>query len=65
MDGITEQCHPLGKTSVFNITLTAIFWFLIAVSYYIFPFWFVITASLIAYLSNLGLAYLLSKGKRL
>lgn len=53
------------KHLFFNIFLVAIFWFLIAVSYFIYPFWFVITASFIAYLSNLGLIYLLSKEKRL
>lgn len=51
------------KHLFFNLFLVILIGILVVISYFVFPFWFVITASLIAYLSNLGLAFLLSKEK--
>jgi uncharacterized membrane protein YesL len=51
------------KYLIFNIFLVIIIGILITISYFIYPFWFVITLSLIAYLTNLGLIYNLSKEK--
>lgn len=49
------------KYIIFSTLLSVIIIVLIVVSVYMYPLWFVITASLIAYLTNLGVIYLLSK----
>jgi uncharacterized membrane protein YesL len=51
----------LFKHSIFSLLLSVVIILLVVVSIFLFPFWFVITASLIAYLTNLGVIYLLSK----
>jgi uncharacterized membrane protein YesL len=49
------------KHIVFSLLLSVVISVLFVASLFLFPFWFVITASLIAYLANLGVVYLLSK----
>lgn len=49
------------KHTAFSIFLSVVMILLIVVSLYLYPLWFVITGSLIAYLANLGVVYLLSK----
>lgn len=49
------------KHTLFSLLLSMVIIILVAASSYLFPLWFVITASLIAYLTNLGVVYLLSK----
>ena len=49
------------KHSIFSLLLSIIIIVLSVVSIMLFPLWFVITASLIAYLANLGVFFLLSK----
>jgi hypothetical protein len=49
------------KHIVFSLLLSVVISVLVVASLFLFPFWFVITASLIAYLANLGVVYLLSK----
>ena len=49
------------KHSIFSLLLSVVISVLVVVSLYLFPLWFVISASLIAYLANLGVVYLLSK----
>jgi uncharacterized membrane protein YesL len=49
------------KNIVFSLLLSIVILVLAAGSLYLYPLWFVITASLIAYLANLGVVYLLSK----
>jgi uncharacterized membrane protein YesL len=47
--------------SSFSLLLSFVIIILVVVSLFLFPLWFVISASLIAYLANLGVIYLLSK----
>lgn len=49
------------KHIVFSILLSFVIFLLIVVSLYLYPLWFILTAGLIAYLTNLGVVYLLSK----
>ena len=49
------------KHGLFSLLLSVVIIILVVISSYLFPLWFVITASLIAYLTNLGVVYLLSK----
>jgi uncharacterized membrane protein YesL len=49
------------KHTLFSLLLSVVIIILVVASSYLFPLWFVITASLIAYLTNLGVVYLLSK----
>jgi len=49
------------KNVRFSLLLSVIIILLVVGSYYLYPLWFVITSSLIAYLANLGVVYLLSK----
>lgn len=49
------------KHSIFSLLLSVIISILVIISIYLFPLWFVISASLIAYITNLGVFYLLSK----
>ena len=49
------------KHIIFSLLLSFAIIVLVVVSLYLFPLWFVISASLIAYLANLGVVYLLSK----
>jgi uncharacterized membrane protein YesL len=49
------------KNIIFCLLLSIVIIVLIAGSFYLYPLWFVITASLTAYLVNLGVIYLLSK----
>jgi hypothetical protein len=49
------------KHSVFSLLLSVVIIVLIVVSIFLFPLWFVLSASLIAYLANLGVFFLLSK----
>ena len=49
------------KHSIFSLLLSVIISILVIISIYLFPLWFVISASLIAYIINLGVFYLLSK----
>jgi uncharacterized membrane protein YesL len=49
------------KHSIFSLFLSVVIIILVAVSVYLYPLWFVVTASLIVYLENLGVVYLLSK----
>ena len=49
------------KHSVFSLLLSIVIIVLIVVSILLFPLWFVISASLITYLANLGVFFLLSK----
>lgn len=49
------------KHIIFNIILSMVIVIVFVISLYLYPLWFVITASLIAYLANLGLVYLLLK----
>lgn len=49
------------KHSSFSLLLSVGIILLVVVSFYLYPLWFVVTASLIAYLANLGVVYLLSK----
>jgi hypothetical protein len=50
------------KNVRFSLLLSVIIILLVLASIYLYPFWFVITAGLIAYLANLGVVYLLLKG---
>jgi uncharacterized membrane protein YesL len=49
------------KHSIFSLLLSIVIIVFIVVSIFLFPLWFVISASLIAYLANLGVFFLLSK----
>ena len=49
------------KHSIFSLLLSVVIILLVVVSLFLFPLWFVVSASLIAYLANLGVVYLLSK----
>jgi hypothetical protein len=49
------------KHSIFSLFLSFVVIILVAISFYLYPLWLVVTASLIAYLENLGVVYLLSK----
>jgi len=49
------------KHTAFSFLLSVVIILLIGVSLYLYPLWFVITGSLIAYLANLSVVYLLSK----
>lgn len=49
------------KHSIFSLLLSVVIIILVVVSLFLFPLWFVVSASLIAYLANLGVIYLLSK----
>jgi len=49
------------KHIIFSLLLSIVIFILTAVSFYLYPLWFVITASLTAYLTNLSVVYLLSK----
>lgn len=49
------------KNVRFSLLLSVIILLLVLASIYLYPLWFVITAGLIVYLSNLGVVYLLSK----
>jgi len=49
------------KHSIFSLLLSIVIILLVVVSLFLFPLWFVVSASLIAYLANLGVVYLLSK----
>jgi uncharacterized membrane protein YesL len=49
------------KHSIFSLLLSFAISVLVVISIYLFPLWFVISASLIAYITNLGVFYLLSK----
>jgi hypothetical protein len=49
------------KHSIFSLLLSFAIIVLVVVSLYLFPLWFVISASLIGYLANLGVVFLLSK----
>jgi uncharacterized membrane protein YesL len=51
------------KHGIFNLSLSIIIGLLVIISIYLYPSWLFISASLIAYLANLGLGYLLSKEK--
>jgi len=49
------------KHSIFSLLLSFVIILLVVVSLFLFPLWFVVSASLTAYLANLGVDYLLSK----
>lgn len=49
------------KHTIFSLLLSFVIIFLIGVSLYLYPLWFLVTGSLIAFLANLGVVYLLSK----
>ena len=49
------------KHSIFSLLLSFAIIVWVVISLFLFPLWFVISASLIAYLANLGVVYLLSK----
>jgi uncharacterized membrane protein YesL len=49
------------KHVIFSVFLSVAIIILVVISFYLYPLWFVITASLIGYLTNLGVVYLLSK----
>jgi hypothetical protein len=49
------------KHSILSLLLSVVIIVLVVVSFFLFPLWFVVSASLIAYLANLGVFYLLSK----
>jgi hypothetical protein len=49
------------KHSIFSLLLSIVIIVFCVVSIFLFPLWFVISGSLIAYLTNLGVVYLLSK----
>jgi hypothetical protein len=49
------------KNVLFSLLLSFVIIVLVTGSFYLYPLWFVITASLTAYLVNLGVIYLLSK----
>ncbi len=49
------------KHIIFSLLLSVVISVLVVASLFLYPFWFVITASLIAYLANLSVVYLLSK----
>jgi len=49
------------KHIAFSILLSLATIILIGISFYLYPLWLIVTAGLIAYLTNLGVVYLLSK----
>jgi uncharacterized membrane protein YesL len=49
------------KHSILSLLLSVVIIVLVVVSFFLLPLWFVVSASLIAYLANLGVFYLLSK----
>jgi uncharacterized membrane protein YesL len=49
------------KHILFSLILSVVTILLVGVSIYLYPLWFVIAASFIAYLANLGVVFLLSK----
>jgi uncharacterized membrane protein YesL len=50
-----------SKHILFSLLLSFIIILLLVINLYLYPLWFIITASLITYLANLGVVYLLSK----